>query len=72
MKLLSLLLALCLLFGAFVNAEEGTPLCPCPRNMDPVCGSNNVSYQNRCLFDCARRHLERSGRSLQLLRSGNC
>ncbi|KAM8717561.1 hypothetical protein ACLKA7_004284 [Drosophila subpalustris] len=75
MKLLSLLLALCLLFGAFVNAEEDnkadTPLCPCPRNMDPVCGSNNVSYQNRCLFDCARRHLERSGRSLQLLRSGN-
>ncbi|XP_034475199.1 protease inhibitor 2 [Drosophila innubila] len=77
MKLLSLLLALCLLLGAYVSGHpedksSGRPLCPCPRNMEPVCGSNDVTYSNRCLFECEQRSMERSGRSLKLLRTGEC
>lgn len=79
MKLLSLLLALCLILVAFaddqVDPEEKAihkTICPCGRNYDPVCGTNLISYSNRCLLNCARRELARSGRSMDLLRQGNC
>ncbi|XP_030242068.1 serine protease inhibitor Kazal-type 2 [Drosophila navojoa] len=79
MKYNLLLLALSLLLAACVSANPedmklGLPkqFCPCPRNYDPVCASNLISYPNRCLYDCARRELERAGRSLDLLRSGDC
>ncbi|XP_023177292.2 serine protease inhibitor Kazal-type 1 [Drosophila hydei] len=79
MKYNLLLLALCLLLAAFVSADLDDEkfaipkrICPCPRNYDPVCASNLISYPNRCLYDCARRELERAGRSLDLLRSGDC
>lgn len=72
-------MALCLVLGAFANDnanpeddDAGKALCPCPRNMEPVCASNMVTYSNRCLYECARRNMERSGRSLQMLRSGEC
>ncbi|EDW64450.1 serine protease inhibitor Kazal-type 1 [Drosophila virilis] len=75
----NLLLALCLLLAAFVSGDQEEDklelprkICPCPRNYDPVCASNLISYPNRCLYDCARRELERAGRSLDLLRSGSC
>lgn len=31
-------------------------LCPCPKCYDPVCGSDNHTYANQCLFDCAKEH----------------
>lgn len=27
--------------------------CTCPKNLRPICGSNNVTYDNDCIFDCA-------------------
>ncbi|KAG7311988.1 hypothetical protein JYU34_001429 [Plutella xylostella] len=27
--------------------------CDCGRDLEPVCGSNGVLYNNKCLFDCA-------------------
>ncbi|EDV99366.1 serine protease inhibitor Kazal-type 1 [Drosophila grimshawi] len=78
MKLLGLFLAMCLLLSVFVSGhpdeEKAAPkrTCPCPRNFDPVCASNLITYPNRCMYDCARRDLERSGRSLNLIRSGSC
>lgn len=53
-------------------AEEERAFCPCPRNFDPVCAANMVTYSNRCEYDCVRRDVERRGRSLNLLRSGPC
>ncbi|XP_053957623.1 serine protease inhibitor Kazal-type 1 [Anastrepha ludens] len=53
-------------------ADTDTPLCPCPRNYDPVCAANLITYANRCEYDCVRRDVERRGRSLNLLRSGPC
>ncbi|XP_017464735.1 PREDICTED: serine protease inhibitor Kazal-type 2 [Rhagoletis zephyria] len=61
----------CLTTAAVLD-DEGRPLCPCPRNFDPVCAANLVTYSNRCEYDCVRRDVERRGRSLNLLRSGAC
>ncbi|XP_016980770.1 serine protease inhibitor Kazal-type 1 [Drosophila rhopaloa] len=79
MKFLSILLALCLILAIAVlpirsddDVEAKNEFCPCPRSFDPVCGSNLVTYPNRCEFDCKRRNVERQGRSLGLLRSGTC
>lgn len=51
--------------------EEG-PVCLCPRNFEPVCAANLVTYANRCIYDCVRLDEERRGRSLDFLRSGAC
>lgn len=80
MKLLSLLLALCLILVLALADDQVDPdaepihkaICPCGRNYEPVCGTNLISYPNRCLLECARRKLARSGRSMDLLRMGNC
>ncbi|XP_017065414.1 serine protease inhibitor Kazal-type 1 [Drosophila eugracilis] len=80
MKFLSIFLALCLFLALAISPirsdddaeKEVKTICPCPRNYDPVCATNLISYPNRCEFDCARRHFERQGRSMGLLRNGNC
>ncbi|XP_068151921.1 serine protease inhibitor Kazal-type 1 [Drosophila tropicalis] len=85
MKLLHLLMALCLLVALLfmapaqadndednIVAKIPKKICPCPRNFDPVCASNLITYPNRCEYDCVRREVERAGRSLNLLRTGSC
>ncbi|XP_030383388.1 trypsin inhibitor ClTI-1 [Scaptodrosophila lebanonensis] len=76
MKLLYLLLTLCLVLALIstpLRADSVKPhICPCPRNYDPVCASNMATYPNRCEYNCARREFERTGRNLDLLRSGSC
>ncbi|XP_033173904.1 serine protease inhibitor Kazal-type 2 [Drosophila mauritiana] len=79
MKFLSILVALCLLLALTISPiscddteKVDKPFCPCPRNYEPVCGSNLVTYPNRCEFDCVRRNVERQGRSMGLLRDGTC
>ncbi|XP_011179994.1 ovomucoid-like [Zeugodacus cucurbitae] len=76
LKLITSLLLAILLLVTLTNAapapEEDGPFCPCPRNYEPVCASNMVTYSNRCNYDCVRRDVERRGRSLNLLRSGPC
>lgn len=53
------------------NIED--QLCPCPRIMDPVCASNNKTYSNKCLFECAKKYYERTrGLNIKIIRSGRC
>lgn len=28
--------------------------CPCPRIWDPHCGSDDKTYSNRCMYECAK------------------
>lgn len=51
-----------------VNADP----CICPRIMDPVCGSDLQSYNNKCLLECEAKSVK--GRSIQLrvLKKGRC
>src|SRR5690606_4324931 len=37
--------------------------CPCPDVVEPVCASNNVTYDNECLVNCA---------GLEVLYPGEC
>lgn len=83
MKFFKVLLAIVwaiLAFSVLTNAAVDTnaaaqtkeAYCPCGRNYDPVCGSNSITYSNRCEFDCSKRQVEHGGRSLSLIRSGPC
>lgn len=46
--------------------------CPCPRNMDPVCASNGKTYNNECLFDCARRYWKSRSVEIKMVKKGRC
>ncbi|NEU33143.1 hypothetical protein GN156_20855 [bacterium LRH843] len=43
-------------------------LCICPKIYKPVCASNNKTYSNLCLMDCAKGLT----RDLTLKRDGRC
>ncbi|XP_044249077.1 leech-derived tryptase inhibitor C-like [Drosophila takahashii] len=49
-----ILIALCVLALLGLSAaDEG--LCTCPRIVRPVCGSDNVTYDNDCELECQAR-----------------
>ncbi|XP_011207623.1 serine protease inhibitor Kazal-type 2 [Bactrocera dorsalis] len=70
--LLGIVLFAALSEAAAVDAANEEPVCICPRDFEPVCAANLVTYPNRCMYDCKRQDEERRGRSLELLRSGPC
>ncbi|XP_017105446.1 uncharacterized protein [Drosophila bipectinata] len=70
MKCLSLVLVvLACLFVAFSEASY----CPCDLSQKgEICGSNGVTYKNRCEFECTQREYRKLGRALNLRKLGRC
>ncbi|XP_068128939.1 serine protease inhibitor Kazal-type 1-like [Hyperolius riggenbachi] len=78
--ILPMLLAvfLCLLFGS-TNSESASdkgiepncvgPIARCPRNYDPVCGSDQHTYDNECLL-CVEKM--RKNMNIRITRRGKC
>lgn len=57
---------------AFLLGAEG---CDCPEErVQPgeICGSNGVTYKNRCEFECIRWKVRQRGESLYLSKLGKC
>lgn len=35
--------------------SDSNAVCRCTREYSPICGSNNITYDNNCVFDCAKQ-----------------
>lgn len=46
--------------------------CVCPRNMVPVCGSDNRTYSNRCLLHCQMDSAQGRAIGLRMSHKGRC
>ncbi|EDV33215.1 uncharacterized protein Dana_GF21605 [Drosophila ananassae] len=73
MKCLTLVLVLlAMLASLFVTSSEAS-YCPCDLSQKgEICGSNGVTYKNRCEFDCTQREYRKLGRTLNFKSSGSC
>ncbi|XP_017065416.2 uncharacterized protein LOC108104065 [Drosophila eugracilis] len=73
MKCLGLLVLLGLLVTLFAGYSEAA-LCTCDLKTkgSEVCGSNGVTYKNRCEFECTQRELKKLGRTLNIRNTGVC
>ncbi|XP_073961581.1 protease inhibitor 2-like isoform X2 [Choristoneura fumiferana] len=59
---MKLLLVLSLSLLALASAYQETPWlssCPCGRIYVPLCGSDGLTYNNRCEFDCRASQLRK-------------
>lgn len=57
-------------FAYDIYEEEAD--CLCPRNYDPVCGTDNRTYSNECVFKCIQAKLRRQNIRLELKSKGEC
>lgn len=54
------------------NNDEAQPMCVCPRNLSPVCGSDNKTYSNRCLLHCQMDSPQGRSVGLRMSHKGRC
>jgi hypothetical protein len=58
----------CMLKVQNMPLAEETPLCACPLNLSPVCGSDGQTYSNECDLNCAKK----LNRNLEVFAQGEC
>ncbi|XP_017032755.1 ovomucoid-like [Drosophila kikkawai] len=62
------LIALCLVALLALTAAESS-VCACPRNYQPLCGSDGKNYSNQCDLNCAAKE---KGRTITVAKKGHC
>ncbi|ALC39347.1 CG42486 [Drosophila busckii] len=70
-------LAFCALLLFVLAAFSWTPaegsFCPCNLGeKGQVCGTNGVTYKNRCEFECTQRDYKKLNRQLNIKNMGPC
>lgn len=70
--LLMSLLLLLLTAAPAVSADEEVNTCVCPRNLVPVCGTDNKTYSNRCLLHCQMDSANGRSIGLRMAHKGRC
>lgn len=69
MKVIISVIALLVIIGLI---ETTSAVCPCPRILDPVCGSNQRTYNNKCELECDAKTVQGRSIGLKIYRSGRC
>lgn len=73
MKFLSLFVFVFLTIAAGLMGLSEAAFCPCDlTNKEMICGSNGVTYKNRCEFECTQREYKKLGRTLNIKSVGAC
>ncbi|TDG44761.1 hypothetical protein AWZ03_008817 [Drosophila navojoa] len=73
MKSLSLLLLLSFVLTVVWLGQSEANFCPCNLNEKvQICGSNGITYTNRCEFECTQREYKGLGRKLSIRKMGPC
>ncbi|KAM8717563.1 hypothetical protein ACLKA7_004285 [Drosophila subpalustris] len=66
-----LLFVCCVILGQSGQSEAS--FCPCNlKEKGQVCGSNGVTFVNRCEFECTQRDYKKLGRTLNIRNLGPC
>ncbi|XP_060666513.1 uncharacterized protein LOC133850042 [Drosophila sulfurigaster albostrigata] len=72
LNLFALLLLVLAIFLGHLGQSEAS-FCPCNlKEKGKVCGSNGVTYTNRCEFECTQRDYKKLGRTLNIRSMGDC
>ncbi|ETN59315.1 hypothetical protein AND_009127 [Anopheles darlingi] len=54
------------------SRRSSNGICACPRNYNPVCGSDSQTYANSCLLECKAEELATRSISLRIAHQGSC
>uniref|UniRef100_A0A1B0A4G7 Kazal-like domain-containing protein n=1 Tax=Glossina pallidipes TaxID=7398 RepID=A0A1B0A4G7_GLOPL len=57
----------------FISIAQAQALCDCNfKTKEEICGSNGVTYKNRCEFECTQRDYKKLQRQLNVAKMGHC
>lgn len=54
------------------QTEAKNTACMCPRNLDPVCGTDGDTYSNPCLLRCEADSVRGRSIGLRIAHHGEC